>query len=490
MSSSDSSTLSSANWSTEDLGEIRRKVRAERCRRRLGEFVRNAWPVLEPSTEVSWNWHLDAVCDHLQGVSEGRIRNLLINIPPGHAKSLLVAVFWPAWIWTRNPAWRGLFASYALELAIRDSVRCRDLIQSPWYRETFEPPWELKGDQNVKSFFENTATGFRKCLSVGSSATGFRGDAIVCDDPLNAQDALSDIERARAQQWWDVTMSSRLNDMRAGSKVVIMQRLHHQDLAGVLIERGGYEHLRLPSEFEADSAAETAIGWRDPRTEEGEPLFPGRFPAEVLDQAKKDLGPDHYAAQHQQRPTPREGSFFQRSWFEVIDAAPAAPTLKWVRAWDRAATEGAGDWTVGVKIGRHAGIYYVADVKRFRHGPGQRDKVIRQTAVLDGPECRQLGEQEPGSAGVDQAAAFVRLLAGFPVSVQPSSGSKMVRADPFASQAKAGNVKLIKGDWNAAYLDELCQFPLGQHDDQVDGSSLGCNHLARGGGKEPIVVSL
>lgn len=456
----------------------------------MSEFVRHAWPVLEPATAVNWNWHLDAICDHLQAVSEGRIRNLLVNVPPGHAKSLLVAVFWPAWVWTREPAWRGLFASYSLDLAIRDSVRCRDLLQSDWYRETFEPDWELKGDQNVKGYFENTRTGFRKCLSVGSQATGYRGDAIVCDDPLNARDALSDLAREEARQWWDVTMSSRLNDLRAGSKVVIMQRLHHEDLAGTLIERGGYEHLRLPSEFEPDAAAATSIGWRDPRTEPGQPLFPERFPREVLEQARQDLGPDHYAAQHQQRPTPRDGSFFERAWFEIVEAVPAAATARSVRAWDRAATEGAGDWTAGVKITTHAGVYYVCDVIRFRHGPGSRDAIIRQTAELDGTTCRIVGEQEPGSAGVDQAAAFTRLLAGFSVACKPSTGSKVVRADALSSQAKAGNVKLVRGAWNAALLEELTQFPLGKHDDQVDAAALAFNMLALGRRGNPIIVGL
>jgi predicted phage terminase large subunit-like protein len=446
--------------------------------------------VLEPGVDLSWNWHLDAICDHLQAVTEQRVTRLLINVPPGHGKSLLVSVLWPAWVWTRQPSWRALFASYALTLAIRDSVRCRDLITSDWYRSTFTPAWRLKGDQNVKSYFENTATGFRVCLSVGSQATGYRGDAVVVDDPLNASDALSDLARAECQRWWDVVMSSRLNDLRTGARVVIMQRLHHQDLAGVLIERGGYEVLRLPSEFEPDCRSTTSIGWTDPRDEPGELLFPERFPASVIDQAKQDLGPDHYASQHQQRPTPREGSFFQRSWFEIVEAVPAHATTRRYRGWDRAATEGAGDWTAGVKIATHGGSYYIEDVVRCRHGPGDRDKLIRQTAVLDGPETRIVGEQEPGASGVDQAQAFVRLLAGFSVSVKPSSGSKIVRADPLASQAKAGNVKLLKGPWNAAFLDELCQFPLGAHDDQVDAASLAFNALALGSQSSPRVVSL
>lgn len=392
-------------------------------------------------------------------------------------KSLLTSVFWPAWEWTIRPYTRTVFGSYAMALAIRDSVKCRTLLDSSWYREHFQPAWSLKGDQNLKSYFENTATGIRQCVSVGSGATGFRGDKVVVDDPLNAMDALSEAKRVEATAWWDTAMSSRLNDQRTGARVVIMQRLHHLDLAGHILERGGYDHLNLPSEFESDKRATTSIGWSDPRQEEGEPLFPAKFPREVLAEAKQDLGPDHYAAQHQQRPTPREGSFFQRSWFEIVDAAPVQ--AKRMRGWDRAATEGAGDWTAGVRIARDSsGTYYIEHVRRFRHGPGERDRLIRQTAEIDGRETAVRGEQEPGSAGVDQSQAFIRLLAGFRVDTKPATGAKEVRADPMASQAKAGNVKIVRGDWNEAFLEELSQFPLGAHDDQVDAASIAFNGLA------------
>jgi len=166
------------------------KVRAERCRRSLAQFVRHAWPVLEPGTPLVWNWHLDAVCDHLQAVTEQRSNRLLINIPPGHGKSLLVAVFSPAWSLAPQPGVAWPVPRYALTLAIRDSVRCRDLILSDWYQRTFTPEWKLKGDQNVKSYFENTATGYRMSLSVGSQATALiGGDAVVVDDPINATEA-------------------------------------------------------------------------------------------------------------------------------------------------------------------------------------------------------------------------------------------------------------------------------------------------------------
>jgi phage terminase large subunit-like protein len=189
------------------------------------------------------------------------------------------------------------------------------LIESSWYRETFQPAWKLSDDQNEKDYFENTKSGFRISLSVGGRGTGFRGDAIVVDDPLNASDQYSEPARRASIFWFDTVMSSRLNDMATGSKVIIMQRLHQTDLSGYVLEQGTYEHLCLPSEFEPERRAVTSIGWRDPRTEPGEILFPAMYPQRVLDQARKDLGAAGYAGQHQQRPSPAAGGVLQRHWW-------------------------------------------------------------------------------------------------------------------------------------------------------------------------------
>src|ERR1019366_7095430 len=184
-----------------DLLNTYSQVKAELARRSLREFIRQAWHVVEPARALIPAWHVDAIAGHLQAISEGRIRNLLVNVPPGHAKSLIVSVLWPAWQWIRieeGAQWRGLFASYDGGLATRDSVRCRALMESQWYRETFRPAWKLAGDQNEKAYFQNTKSGFRISLSVGGRGTGFRGDAIVVDDPLNASTAI------RRQRKWKI----------------------------------------------------------------------------------------------------------------------------------------------------------------------------------------------------------------------------------------------------------------------------------------------
>src|SRR6266481_4002644 len=264
------------------------EIAVEQAKRRLREFVRQAWPVVEPATRFIPGWHLDAICEHLEAVTQGHIRNLLINIPPRHMKSLDVAVFWPAWEWIRCPERRWLFSSYALSLSIRDSVKCRRLIQSAWYQSRWCDRFALTGDQNAKERFENDQTGYRLATSVGGAATGEGGDRVIVDDPHNVKEAESDTVRKGVIDWWDHVMSSRLNDPKSGAKVIIMQRVHEKDLSGHVLEQGGYEHLCLPAEYEGNKRS-TSIGWSDPRQEPGELLWPERFGTKEIEELKHSM---------------------------------------------------------------------------------------------------------------------------------------------------------------------------------------------------------
>src|SRR5277367_1361934 len=208
----------------------RAMVEREYATRSLHEFVRQAWHIVEPSTPFVPGWHIDAIIDHLEAVSYGRIRNLLINVPPRHMKSLLVSVLWPAWEWIRWPERRSFYSSYAAQLSIRDSVKCRRLIESSWYQERWADRYALTGDQNTKGRFENNRSGYRLSTSVGGAATGEGGDRVVCDDPHNVQEPESDSVRKATLDWWDIVMSTRLNDPKTASKIVVMQRCHQRDL--------------------------------------------------------------------------------------------------------------------------------------------------------------------------------------------------------------------------------------------------------------------
>lgn len=441
-------------------------------------FVRAAWHVLEPVSPLKWGWSLDAICDHLEAVTAGEVKRLLINVPPGCMKSLLVGVLWPAWEWgpKGRPGTRYLGTAHKQDLAVRDNLKCRRLIQSDWYQHRW--PMKLTGDQNAKTKFENDSTGFREAMAFGSM-TGSRGDRVLLDDPLSVDHANSDADLKSAEITFTEALPTRVNNDDSAI-VVIMQRLNEKDTSGIIIKRDlGYTHLCLPMRFEADRRCITSIGFRDPREHDGELLFPERFPEATVKGLEKTMGSYAAAGQLQQRPAPREGGMFKKSWFPIVRAVPAG--TKFVRGWDLAATEGAGDWTAGVKIGRQKnGRFIIANVVRDQKSAAGVERLLVNTASQDGYTTEISLPQDPGQAGKQQASYYIGKLAGYTAHATTESGDKETRANPLSAQAEAGNVDILEGDWNDTFLDELCVFPNGEHDDQVDGASRAFNTLALG----------
>lgn len=457
---------------------------AERIRARcqtLSGFVREAWHVLEPTAKYTHGWHIDAICAHLEAVTDGRINRLLINVPPGSSKSLLVSVMWQAWEWGPRglPSMRYLTTSFNDGPVKRDTRKCRDLMLSDWYRSLWP---EVDLNRTGETSFSNTKTGTREGVPFGS-LTSQRGDRLVIDDPHSTETAESAADRLATTRKFREGAQNRLNDQERSAIVVIMQRLHEEDVSGVIHQIGmEYVHLMLPMEFEPERACTTAIGFSDPRKEEGELLDPVRFPREAVEKLKRDMGSYAYAGQYQQRPAPRSGGMFQRGDFEIVDAVPAGG--KKCRAWDFAASkEKPGkqpDWTVGLKMTHVNGIFYVEDVRRGRWSPGEVNTNLKNTATQDGIAVRVRMPQDPGAAGKADAESKVKLLAGFSVKATPVTGEKATRAQPAAAQTEAGNVKIVRGKWNDDFLTEVCSFPNGQFDDQVDAFADALNELALG----------
>ena len=319
---------------------------------------------------------------------------------------------------------------------------------------------------------------------VGGPITGKGFHLGIIDDPLkNSEDAQSDVIREKHKDWYKTTFLTREEPNAA--IVVIMTRWHEDDLAGWLLSEESADEdeatqenwhiVCLPAIAEDLPEFPSSCTVEDEWREIGEPLCPERYPIEKL-LKKKAKGSREFDALYQQRPSPREGYFFDISKLEIVDAAPIE--ARRCRGWDRAATAGDGDYTAGVKVSKDKeGITYIEDVVRGQWDTATRDRMTRQTAELDGRAVHHKGEQEPGSGGKDAAKAFVTLLIGFPCSTEPSTSNKETRADPLSSQVNAGNVKLVRGAWNKAYIEELRQFPFGKNDDQVDGSSVAFNHL-------------
>lgn len=438
----------------------------------LSGFVREAWHVLEPTNPIKWSWHLDAMCDHLEAISRGKLTPLLIiNVPPGSSKSMIVSVLWQAWEWGPfgKPSTRYLTSSFEEENVKRDTRKTRDLIKSEWYR-TLWPAVTLT--RAGETSFANANTGTREGVPF-ASITGKRGDRFVIDDPHSLDGAESETERTKATRRFLEGGLNRVNDQTTSAIVVVMQRLHEADLTGVLLSRKlGFVHLMIPMEFEAERRCVTPLGWEDPRSYDGELMDPVRMPREAVDRLKS-VSDYSWSGQYQQRPVPREGGLFKRHWFEGKIIRQAPPGTVWVRHWDLAATKRSdAARTAGVKMGRAPdGRFIVGHVIKAQEEGKEVRRLIRSTAEVDGRDCEISLPQDPGQAGKVQKQDFISELAGFVVRAQLETGDKYTRAEPFSAQCEGGNVYLIEGEWNASYLDELCLFPGGTFKDQVDASS-------------------
>lgn len=298
------------------------EVQAERAQRSFYYYVRKAWHVADPANPFIDNWHIGLICEYLQALYDLQIQNLIINIGPGYAKSLISSVLFPTWVWTRSPAESFLCGSYDEDLAVRDAVRSRRLILSEWYQERFGDKYALSGDQNVKSRYENTQNGQRISVGINGGIVGHRANFLVWDDPLKSQSAESDAIRVKANDVMDAMLGTRGANPARLRRLIIMQRLHEDDPVGHVLEKAKkepdapqWEHLVLPVRYEPNRFF-SSIGKRDMRSQPGELLFPQLFDEKSVRQQASLLGERDTAAQQQQRPAPKGGVIFLRKWWE------------------------------------------------------------------------------------------------------------------------------------------------------------------------------
>jgi predicted phage terminase large subunit-like protein len=496
-------------------------VRAEACRRSLFRFIQEFWDLIIDEEPV-WNWHIPLICGELEALLWGVLarrrkpHDLLVNVPPGTTKTTVISVAFPAWAWVaRAPAGfcpaveraaglraplgadprpsganlRFITGSYAQDISLKASGLSRDIIRSDRYRAYF-PEISLRHDQDAKSDYANTRKGSRFSTSTNSRAYGTHAHIIIIDDPVDPDQALSDLERLAANEFID-NVRTRTVDKRVTPTILVQQRLHEDDPSRHLIATSGaVRHLRLPATDdypveppELRAHYEEAAGFMDPV----------RMDAAVLADMRRVLGPYKYAGQFGQDPRPREGGMFQKHWFDVVDAAPDGGVE--VRGWDlaaskkkmgsagakQAATAGVKLKIVGARVvkgGLAGGKIYILDDVNL-HGTGDKvRRAMRATAAQDGVGCTQDIPQDPGQAGKDQIRSLVANLHGFRVAFSVESGDKAVRAEPLSAQVEAGNVKLVKGDWNADYLEEVGLFPNGRKD-RVDATVRAYNRALR-----------
>ena len=503
--------------------EVRREIELQNAKEdaeaRLVDFVRMMWLELHPEAEpLRTGWVIDCLCDHLQAITEGDINKLIINFPPGMGKTLYSGVLWPAWEWgPKNMPWRQhLNFSYAERLTIDANVKFRTLIESDSYQEAWGDVFSIREDMNNKLKLGNDRHGFKFASSVGGTATGARGHVVVLDDPINPEKVLSDVERAKANRFQFNTLPTRVNNRSEAAFLLIMQRLHQNDNTGVaLAKKLGYQWLCLAMEFEHRYRAFTVLRPRwiddpepvhvkqettvkdpipfwvecdeddedaellycqDPRTEEGELLFPEFMEQPEVDDLKNQLsavgGDFAVAGQLQQRPFDLGGGLFKEEYFcQFLDSPGTGGRV--VRGWDLAGTDSkTSPWTVGAKWRLDdKGRLILEDISRFRCEAGDVDDRVAKVAERDGAEVRQSIPQDPGAAGKAWRRYLTAELQGHDLHFSPESGSKLMRALPLAAQVKGGNVWLVRAPWNDLFIAEVCSFPGGTYKDQVDASS-------------------
>jgi len=411
------------------------------------------------------------IAHHLDRVVAGECRRLMIFAPPQHGKSELSSVRLPAYWMGKRPDDPVILTSYGADHAYRLSRHARQCVESDEYQGVF-PGIKTQGDSRAVDHWELEGhRGGLLATGVGGPITGQGAMLGIIDDPVKGwEQAQSVTYRDSTWDWYLSTFRTRI--WEGGAIVVLMTRWHEDDLAGRLLAQDSdqWEVLRLPA---------TSEGEGDPLGRpEGEPLAPLRFSAEELARIEAEVQSVVWAGEYQGLPVAPGGNLFKRPDFGTVLPERPAFLTHWVRYWDKASVEGGGDYSAGVLMGRGGNIYYVLDVVRGQWSPSQRNIVIRQTTEQDAATCPRYSvwvEQEPGSGGKESALNTVSELAGYDVHAETVTGSKIVRATPVAAQVEVGNLKLIKDRegrrWNAAYIDEMCAFPNGKHDDMVDGTS-------------------
>jgi predicted phage terminase large subunit-like protein len=489
--------------------------------RGLLAFIRYFWHVLEPEATLVEGWAMDAICQHLEAVTLGKLTRLLINVPPGFMKTLITQVWWPAWEWgpMNMPHLRYVSFSYSAGITMNNNVKFRTLVTSKEYRDLWGDRFEVEKEGEVR--ITNNKQGSKFASSVEGIGTGERGDRIILDDPHSVKQAESDTVRMATVQWFRETMSNRLNHPERSTISIIMQRVHQGDISGEILEKGfKYDHVMIPMRFEPGRDAEivNSLGWRDPRTEEGELAWPERFSERAVDDMEDTLGSWATAAQHQQRPSPRGGGIIEYSYWRPYDQDtsvqwfgtqyPKLPDMDFtVLAVDTAQTEKKqNDPSAGVVIGVCRDALYGRNQVFLMHAWAERLEFFELCNKVE-ETCRKMRvhkvlieDKASGLPLADELRRRTRMIsahiahgkqehrekANFSVQTVTPEGDKVARAYAVQGLFEAGVVwapsdghgdEIRYKTWAARVMDELAELPKGRHDDLADAMVYGLKFL-------------
>lgn len=477
-----------------------------KCRESLLDFAEYCWPVVEPAIPFVRGWVLEAIAEHLEAVSKGYIKRLLINVPPGFTKSLMTDVFFPAWEWgpLGRPWLRFVCASYSNHLTIRDNMRCRNIIVSDRFQRLWGRHFGIDKAQFDKIKFGNDKTGWKLATSVGGIGVGERGDRFIIDDANNTMEMESETTRYTTNMWFTEVVPDRLNSQKESAIIVIQQRLHEEDVSGMAISREmGYTHLMIPMKYEVDRHCVTVLAhdaageetiWEDPRTEDGELAWPERFPEDICQALERDKGPYAWAGQYQQSPAPRGGAIIKSDLWKLWEAEKY-PTFEFLLAsLDTAYTEKQENDPSAITIW---GVYRdgannpkVMLVYAWQERLAFNDlvtKVIDTCTVDSRPMShprfkidRLLIESK--AAGISVAQELSRLVGftgqfGVELINPQKQGDKVARVHAVQHLFTEGMIYAPDKAWADMVINQTALFPKSAHDDLVDSMSMALRYM-------------
>ena len=444
------------------------------CELSFYEFFKRAWHIIEPSIPLSTNWHHKYLCEALQEecerIIEGRAKtkDIIINIPFRATKSILVTVMFPVWCWLKDPKLRFITASYSADLSIEHSTRSRDIINSDWFRVRWGDLFHIKKDQNLKSRYENNFLGVRRATSVGGTVTGQGGDFLIVDDPVSPQHAASEIERENANEWYRTTFYSRLNNPLTGVRIIIMQRIHENDLSGFLINnksRLKYQHICIPAELSDDikpkllekNYTKDGLFWND------------RFSRDILDDYKEALGTYGYAGQLMQTPTPIDSGMIKSEWFgrDTFKFIDEKTVVDFVIDPAYTSSEKNDPSALLAYIFRDNKWQIIDCVNVYKEFP-DLVKFIQQWVMKNGYTNRSRIYVEPKASGKSIVQTLKKETGLNVREDKPPSKDKVARVADISASLESGRVSLLKGNWNEEFINQLVRFPSAKHDDMVD----------------------
>jgi predicted phage terminase large subunit-like protein len=462
------------------LQDLMREEAAQQLTRSLFSYVEASWKIIEPGKTLLNNWHIGLISEYLQAVDAAQITRLIINMPPRYMKSTLVTISWPTWVWASKPSTKWVFAAYAADLSTQHSVARRNLIQSEWYQRLWGSKFQLSEDQNVKDEYENTERGRMFSTGVGGTLTGKGGDYIVIDDPHNPKKAASDAERKQALDWYDQTLSTRLDDKINGRIVLIMQRLHEADLTGHLLGHGGWEHLKIANPEPKKKTYSFPISKRTITREKDQLLWVEREGEKEIAAQRKIMGSYGFAGQYSQEPAPAEGAIFKRAWWKFYKAVPTLDVV--IQSWDCAFKDTDGsDYVVCHVWGKcGADSYLLYRLKERMDFSATVNSVRSVSSNFPQAHHKLIEDKANGTAVINTLQGKI---AGI-IAVNPEGG-KISRAYAVQPFIEAGNIHLPDPEIDPSIeemLHECAMFPNGTHDDEVDAMTQALNRLYLYGG--------